>query len=457
MSAPLFDHDAERRLIGAALVDPRVTVQVGMLPPEAMHLPAHALIWRTMLELSTAVEWDELVLRIRLREAGAGDGVFEVLRIAEEEALSASSAGLYADAIRDRWQRRKLIEAADTIRKAAMSTATHGPELVAEAEAALLQAVSMAGGVTRPRPISDGLRSYLRRLEEAQQRGGIVGMETGIQGLDRMTRGLRGGQVVVIAARPGAGKSALSDQISDHVASKGGATLEFNLEMSISEMAGRPLVRRMKLDEEGIIKSIRSDAGQRALMDASTEIYRQRRHIETRDSLTIAELRAIARRHQMEHQGLSLISIDYLQLVGSGLRRADSREREVAHVSRSVKALARELDVPVLLLAQLNRDSEKTGREPRLSDLRESGSVEQDADIVLFIHHDGAAMADGDGVPAELIVSKNRGNPTGRVAVWFRKQWLTFQPRDPQMDPMPAAPEEKPGGFFKGKRGGGRW
>src|SRR5690606_6302395 len=127
--------------------------------------------------------------------------------------------------------------------------------------------------------------------------GGIVGLETGIGGIDRMTKGLRGGQVIVIAARPGAGKSALADQIADHVASRGlGSTLEFNLEMSISEMAGRPLVRKLQLDEDGILEEIKTTAGQSRVKSAAEEIYQHRRHIETRASLTIAEIRAIARR-----------------------------------------------------------------------------------------------------------------------------------------------------------------
>lgn len=436
----LFDHEAERRVIGAALIDPKVTSRIGYLPPVALHHADHALIWRVILELSAGGhEWDDLALKSRLLESGAGEGVLESLRRAEEETLSAASAAMHAETIRDRWQRRKLLEAAEEIRRTALSVERKGTELAADAEAALLRAVSDAGGASKPRPIREGLREYLGRLQAAKERGGIVGLETGIGGLDRMTRGLRGGQVVVIAARPGAGKSALADQIADHVVSNGGSTLEFNLEMNIGEMASRPLVRRLKLDEEGIIESIRSTHGQQRVTDAAAEIYLHPRHIETRSSLTIAEIRAIARRHALEHPNLALVVIDYLQLVGAGLKRSESREREVAHVSRHVKYLAQELNKPVLLLSQLNRDAEKNNREPRLSDLRESGSVEQDADIVLFIHHDGQAVdgAAGEGVPGELIVAKNRGNPTGRVAIWFRKKWLTFQPREIQQEEEP--------------------
>lgn len=445
----LFDHDAERRVIGAALIDPSVTARIGYLPPVAMHHVDHALIWRVVLELAGGGnEWDDLALKARLRESGAGDGVLESLQRAEEETLSASSAAMHAETIRDRWQRRKLLEAAEEIKRIALSHDRKGSELAADAEGALLCAVSDAGAATKPRLIREGLREYIEQLQVAKDRGGIVGLETGIQGLDRMTRGLRGGQVMVIAARPGAGKSALADQIADHVA-KTGSTLEFNLEMLIKEMAGRPLVRRLRKDEDEIIESIRSTAGQEAMTTAAAEIYLQPRHIETRRSLTIAEIRAIARRHKLERPDLSLVVIDYLQLVGSGLRRPDNREREVAHVSRGVKDLAGELNVPVLLLAQLNREVEKGNREPRLSDLRESGSVEQDADMVLFIHHDGNATGAGEGVPCELIMAKNRGNPTGRVAMWFRKKWLTFQPRDPREDPMPDQGDEESRGFFK--------
>lgn len=437
----LFDHEAERRLIGAALIDPSVTARIGYLPPVAMHHPHHALIWRVILDLAAGgPDWDDLVLKARLRDSGATEGVLESLRLAEEEVLSASSAAMHAETVRDRWQRRRLLEAAEEIRRSALSPERKGSELAADAEGALLRAVSDAGASSKPRPIRDGLTEYLQRLQTAKERGGIVGLETGIGGIDRMTKGLRGGQVIVIAARPGAGKSALADQIADHVASRGlGSTLEFNLEMSISEMAGRPLVRKLQLDEDGILEEIKTTAGQSRVKSAAEEIYQHRRHIETRASLTIAEIRAIARRHALEHPDLALVVIDYLQLVGAGLRRSESREREVAHVSRQVKYLAQELNKPVLLLSQLNRDAEKNNREPRLSDLRESGSVEQDADIVLFIHHDGQAMqgAAGDGVPGELIVAKNRGNPTGRVAIWFRKQWLTFQPREIQREEEP--------------------
>lgn len=459
----LHDHAAERSLIGAALIDPRVTAKVGNLPPDSFHDPSHALIWRAMLELGDA-DFDATSVKARLAEIGAGTREQELLRVAEETALSAANCQHYAEIILWRAQRRRLVHVAEKIDQIARSWKLEGPEVIAEAEAAFTEAISTAASRTRPRSISEGMREYIYDLRDAKQHGGMLGLRTGIPGIDRATKGLRPGEMIVIAARPGCGKSVLADQIAANVARGGGRVLAFNLEMKNKQLAGRQFVRLMRRTEDDTLTWLETDEGQAQFWKRSQEVSALPIDVEDASDMTIGEIRAIARRHKLEHPDLALITIDFLGLVAGGLKRVESREREMAHVARQVKNLASELAIPVLLLAQLNRESEKQGREPQLHNLRESGEIEAAADMVIFIHHDGevhdgpGGRAAGEGVPADLIIAKNRRRGCGRVAVWFRQAWSLFEERAPD-DPPVDAGEEPPPTPFKdryGKRGGRR-
>lgn len=454
----LHDHESERSLIGAALINPNVVVKIGHLEPGDFHNAHYALIWQAMQGLQ-GLDFDYTQVRARVEDLGGSDGAARALLEAEEMALSAANAGVYADTVRERAQRRRYIAAAERIAELAKSADVDAATVAAEAEAAIFAAASRTIAFD-PKPIGNALTEYFADVQAAKDGAGMLGLPLGLAKLDDVTKGLRGGQVVVIAGRPGLGKSTLADQFAGFVGEFHKVrTLIFNLEMAAKELAPRAISRRLKLTEPECLDSIRSDFGMANYSAAITKISSLPIDIDDRAEITVQELRTQARRHKLRHPDLGLIVIDYLQLVRGGLKKTESREREVAHISRSVKVLAKELDLPVLLLSQLSRDAEKDGRRPRLSDLRESGSIEQDADMVLLIDHDGDPTPDaaGDGVPAEIIVAKNRKGPTGTVPVWFRRKWSRFEPRAEDAVPMPTdADAPRPRRFADRHQRGGR-
>ena len=270
------------------------------------------------------------------------------------------------------------------------------------------------------------------------RKGELSGMSTGFPDLDKMTDGLNGGEMVVIAARPSMGKTSLAMNIAEHVALELKLPVGvFSLEMSSESLVLRMLCSIARVNMRSIRDGFMSESDFPKLMSASGRLAGAPLYIDDTAGLSIVELRARARRMHQQH-GIRLFVIDYLQLLNSTARRSqDNRQQEIADISSGVKALAKELKVPVIVLAQLNRELEKDkSRKPRLSDLRESGSIEQDADLVGLLYkpssgddEDGAAPDESVGVPVNLLIAKQRNGPTGDVDLTFMKPYTRFENR----------------------------
>jgi replicative DNA helicase len=281
------------------------------------------------------------------------------------------------------------------------------------------------------------IRRAITTVEDFHQRqGALTGVSTGFQDLDRMTTGLHGGEMVVIAARPSMGKTSFAMNIVEH------AILEekipvgvFSLEMTSDSLALRMLCSLSRVNLRNIREGIIMEQDFPKITASAGKLINAPLHIDDTPGLSILQLRAKARRMSQQH-GIKLFVIDYLQLLHSTAKRAENRQQEIADISNGVKALAKELNVPVIVLSQLNRELEKDkSRKPRLSDLRESGSIEQDADLVGLLykpHVEEEADDDDDAAPLEahpvnLLIAKQRNGPTGDVRLTFLKGFTRFE------------------------------
>ena len=286
--------------------------------------------------------------------------------------------------------------------------------------------------------IKDHVNAAIESIEKLyKNKGEVTGVPTGYKKLDQMTSGMHPSEMIVIAARPSMGKTALAMNIAEHVAVDNGTPVGiFSLEMSSQQLVQRLLCSRARVNLQSVRNGFLGKAESSNLTKAAGAFMQSKMYIDDAAGLSILELRAKSRR-LMDRHGLGLIVIDYLQLLRSPSKRGqENRQIEIAEISSGIKALAKELSIPIIVLAQLNRESEKRdGGKPRISDLRESGSIEQDADVVgLLVRSAYYAKDEEDkaekGGEAELIIAKQRNGPTGEVPLTFLNEFTRFETRD---------------------------
>lgn len=283
-------------------------------------------------------------------------------------------------------------------------------------------------------PISEVLRRAHERLEEkVKNKGGITGLETGLTDFDKITTGFQPGEMIILAARPSVGKTALALNMAMNAAKKTKKAIAiFNMEMPAEEIANRLISAAGQIDGYKLQTGKMHDNDWKRYNEALSQLAETNIYIEDNMSATIQEIRAKCRRLEASKEGLGLVVIDYLQLINSGYKHNESRQVEVSEISRSIKTMALELKVPVLALSQLSRTVERReGNEPMLADLRESGSIEQDADIVLFInrkdYHEKIKDEKVNIVPVELVIAKHRKGSRGRVDLLFELATGSFR------------------------------
>ncbi len=427
---PPQDLEAERALLGSILLtNEAIYIALEELTADDFYRPAHRLLFQAMTSLATRNEpVDAVTLSSRLKAEGqleAVGGLAEVIALGES-VPTAANAKYYADIVRKKAMLRKLIEAATGIVQGAYQSAD--PDVsVDEAEKLIFEVAERKDrrGVT---PVSEIVADAFKRIEKlAEERKPITGLGVGIVELDAKTSGLQPSDLIIVAGRPSMGKTAFALGMALYAATHNqNRVAVFSLEMSKESLVTRMLCSEGRIDSARLRGGFLTESDWPKLARAAGRLSEAPIFIDDTGSLSLLELRAKCRRLASEG-GLDLVMVDYLQLM-RGSPSAQSREQEISEISRGLKALAKELSVPVVALSQLNRSVEqRTDKRPGLADLRESGAIEQDADVIMFIYRDEAYNPETEhrGI-AEVIIGKQRNGPIGTVRTRFTHEYTRF-------------------------------
>jgi len=431
-----WSNEAEQAVLGAMLLDQDAALRGSeLLEDNLFYREAHRRLFRAMRRLvEQRVVIDHVTLRDDLLRRGELDAAGGELYIAELVDAVPTTANLEAHAaiVREKAILRHLIEAGTQIVSQAYDARQPAGELLDAAESRIFQIAQQrkAEGFAR---LKEMLWPTMERIEKLHQEGKtITGVPSGFVDLDDMTSGFQRSDLVIVAARPSMGKTAFCLNVAAHAAETHSGVAVFSLEMSKESLVQRLLCAEARVDSQRVRRGTLSDSDFTMLARAAGVLSSCPIWIDDTPALTLLEMRAKARRLRIEND-IGLIVVDYLQLMRSP-QYSENRVQEISDISRSLKALAKELEVPVIALSQLSRASEQRGgeRKPILSDLRDSGAIEQDADVVLFIHrsemYEGPVDKDGNSLEgkAELIVAKHRNGPTGVIDLHFYKQFTRF-------------------------------
>lgn len=429
-----YSLDAERSILGAVLLYPEYLTDVAGLKPSDFFREAHRRIFAQMLELEHDGRGvDFLLVTEELRNHGDLERVGGMAYIAGlvDGIPKSTNVEHYAEIVREKARLRATIEAAETMLREAYEN-DDAKEVIDHAEQALF-ALGQGRSQTVFVSMRDIMPGVLDQIEAWHaHRGQVSGVPSGLSDLDDMTGGFQPGNLVIVAARPSMGKSAFVLDVACHAARKGKTVLFFSLEMSRIELAVRGISGSARLDGHKLQRGFVTSSEYGRISTAACELAELPLYVDDSPFLTVQDIRHGCRRLKAQ-SGLDLVIVDYTQLMISE-GKTESRALEVAAITRSFKALAKELGVPVLALSQLNRDLERRdNKRPKLSDLRDSGAIEQDADVVLMIYRDEVYHDQTlDRGIAELIIGKQRNGPVGTVrAAWIAEEtrFANLQPR----------------------------
>ena len=425
--------EAERSVLGAILLDPAALgFVVPILKQDDFFPDTHRRIYAAMLELSTrSAEIDVLTLKEELDRTGAVEkaGGSSYLTALLDGVPDVGNVEHYARIVKEKSTLRRLIRAGQRIVRDGVTGERDAEALLSEATGEIFD---IAEGAIRVgfEPIGPIVRHNLDIIEEARGRQGMLsGLPTGFTELDRMTSGLQLTDLIVVAARPSVGKTSFALNIAQHVAFREGRSVGFfSLEMSKEQIGFRVLCSEADVDAKKVRDGYASKEAAVRLVTAQARISGASFYIDDSAALNVPEMRAKSQRLKREH-GLDLLIVDYMQLMG-GHGRFDNRTQEVSMISRGLKLLAKELKVPVMALSQLSRQPEQRKgelRKPQLADLRDSGSIEQDADVVVFLYREELYDKETErkGI-ADVIISKQRNGPTGDFPLVFLGDHMTF-------------------------------
>ena len=429
--------DAEQSVLGAILLDPDSIVSVmEFLMPEDFYRVNHQVIFKAMVELnndSSPIDIVSVAERLnqnkQLENAG---GQFYLLELAEK-VPTASNVEYYSKIVSEKSTLRKLIRTSTDIATDAYGETDEVAAVLDRAERSILEVSekrNRAGFVDITKVLNE---AYLSLEERMKNTGEITGIPTGYIDLDRMTSGLHSDELIILAARPSVGKTAFVLNIAKNVATKTNETVAiFSLEMSAESLVNRMLCSEGSIDASNMRNGRLTEEELRSYFVASGTLSNAPIYIDDTPGIRVAEIRAKCRRLKQERNNLGLIVIDYLQLITG--TRPENRQQEVSDISRQLKILAKELKVPVIALSQLSRGVEqRQDKRPVLSDIRESGSIEQDADIVAFLYRDDYYRKEGEEPEnaiedntIEVILEKNRAGARGTVKLLFQKEYNKF-------------------------------
>ncbi|MBN1203538.1 MAG: replicative DNA helicase [Myxococcaceae bacterium] len=438
----LEDLAAERAVLGAVLADNTLIANVAeVVHSEDFSSPQHAAIFAAMLKLDgSARQVDHLTLAEELKVLGqlAAVGGPAYLMSLDQGVPLTHNAVQYATIVRDQALRRRLANVGREILEMA-SQETGDVEVILDESERKLFNLAEKRREGDLRAVSELMEQTLDLLDKMKaSSSGVTGLSTGYVDLDMQLTGLHAGELIILAARPGIGKTSLAMNIAMHAALKEDkAVAIFSLEMPADQLLMRLLASSARVDMKKLRGGRLTANDEEKFQEMAGALYNAPIYIDDSGGLSPFDLRAKARRLKQRDPRLSLIVIDYLQLMHQK-GKVESRQLEVSEISRSLKQLAKELEVPVIALSQLNRKvEERKGGKPMLSDLRESGSIEQDADVVMFIHREdqeeGAEGAEGERsrtvIPVELIVAKQRNGPVGSIDLVFLSEFTRFESR----------------------------
>ncbi len=425
--------DGEKALLGSIMLKPDVFHDiVDVISPESFYSERHRKIFRAMMDLYTKNQpIDLLSLSSRLKErkdlknVGGSSYLSEIV----EGVPSSANAKHYADIVHKKYVLRNIIEAADYVAELSYNEVLELEQLIDDVEKKILSATDV-GSRQKFVQIKTTLDEAWERLENLQNSKGekIRGVRTGFANIDNKLAGLQQSDLIILAARPSVGKTSLALDIARQTAIKYGTKVGlFSLEMSSQQLVDRMLSAQSRVDSWKLRTGrLSTDEDFTNIQQALGELSKAPIYIDDNSSNTVLMMRSVARKMKKEH-GLDLIIIDYLQLIHP-TKNYDSMVNQVTEISRALKGIARELNVPVLALSQLSRAIEARGGRPRLSDLRDSGSIEQDADVVMFIHREDKNKEEAEKTNiAEILIEKHRNGPTGKVDLYFNEKKTSFE------------------------------
>ncbi len=422
--------EAEMSVLGAMLLDNEViSLVIPILSKNSFYKTAHQELYQTIVELyDKGKTVDLVILREELKRRSLLDkvGGIEYLMEMEESVPTIGNVEYYANIVREKAIKRNLIEVAAIIQKEAFNDALDTDNLLDTSERAIFD-ITQKKFNTASTNLNEILKSTFKRIENLHDRQNrLTGVSTGFYDLDDHTCGLQASELIIIAARPSMGKTSLALNIIDHVGvvEKKPAVV-FSLEMSAQQVAQNMLCSHARVDAHKLRKGFLDDKEWSNLSYGLGSLSEAPIFIDDTPGLTVLEVRAKARRLKAHHD-IQLVVVDYLQLMESS--RGENRQQEISIISRGLKSLARELSIPVIAVSQLNRSVEsREGHKPRMSDLRESGSIEQDADVIILLHREDYYDPDKKDGTAELIIAKQRNGPVGVVKLAFRSNFMRFE------------------------------
>ncbi len=427
--------EAEQSVLGGILIENfSINKVVEVLKPDDFYREAHRKIYKALIDLSERDEPADLItLTNELRNNDHLDSIGGASYVASliDSVPTAANIEYYAKIVKEKSILRKLIQTSTEIITQSYEDRGDVEGFLDEAERAIFD---ISENRVRPSfyPIRDIVKESFKILERLYEKKELVtGIPSGFKDLDRMTAGFQPSDLIIVAGRPSMGKTAFCLNLAQYAAIQKKIPIAiFSLEMSKEQLGIRMLCSEAHVEGTRLRSGFLSESDWPRLTIAAGNLSDASIYIDDSAALTILELRAKARRLKIEHGGLGMLIVDYLQLM-KGRTRVESRQQEISEISRSLKALAKELNIPVIAVSQLSRKTEeRTGNRPQLSDLRESGAIEQDADLILFIYRDEIYNRSEDNPnkgKAEIIIGKQRNGPTGKVELAFLDKFTTFK------------------------------
>ncbi|MBM3831751.1 MAG: replicative DNA helicase [Verrucomicrobia bacterium] len=438
---PPHSNEAEQGVLGCVLLSPPecmgVCIEKFKRGSEIFYDLRHQHIFDLLAEMYDQKEAIDLItIHQRLKDRNQLEvvGGLAYLSSLADCVPSAANLEYYVEIVREKYLLRKMIHTCTAVVGRVYEHEGEVDGLLDEVERDVLR-ISEERVEAASRTIKDLVHKAINTIEEFHQRQGMLtGLATGFADFDKMTSGLHGGEMIVIAARPSVGKTSLAMNIAEHVAIEQKLPVGvFSLEMTAESLVLRMLCSRSRVNLRSIREGFLAERDFPKLTGSAGKLANAPLFIDDTSGLSILQLRAKARRMYQQY-GIKLFVIDYLQLLNSTSRRVENRQQEIADISNGIKALAKELNVPVIVLSQLNREIERDNRsKPRLSDLRESGSIEQDADLVCLLYKEKDKTDDeevgheSEALPVNLLIAKQRNGPTGDVNLTFLKSYTRFE------------------------------